>query len=180
MLKLVDSRGDQKTFEAEHALCDQRFDLVCIAGDEATPKTDVHPGLSPGGFEFGAQPMDRRCRRNTVQRHIEQRRHTARSSRSSSGSESFPIRSPGLIQMDVRIDEARHDDGIAGVEEFGPCGDRFERINGGDDPIPDVDRCRSKRIRPDHMFAANDESHTRMPPSTVPAGKSLWRPVRLF
>ena len=49
------------------------------------------------------------------------------------------MRSARLIEMDVRIHQAWHDYGIAGIDEFRTIRNGIERMHGGDDPVTDVD-----------------------------------------
>ena len=118
MRKLVDSGWNQKTFESEHAPRDERLDLVCVSRYDATPNAHIHPALILSRFQFRVQAPRCGCRRNAVQRHIDQRSDTAGGGRSRAKSEAFPVRAPGIIEMDVRIDKTRKHDAITRINHF--------------------------------------------------------------
>ena len=54
MWKFVNARGHEEALESEHALCDQRFDLIGIARNHAAPKSRSYPALALCGFQLCA------------------------------------------------------------------------------------------------------------------------------
>ena len=68
----------QKAFESLHAGFDEWFEIFLVVWDDASPEPDVDKALSFGCVEFQVEILDRRRRRNRIQRHVDQRSHSAR------------------------------------------------------------------------------------------------------
>ena len=68
----------QKAFESLHAGFDEWFEIFLVVWDDASPEPDVDKALSFGCVEFQVEILDGRRRRNRIQRHVDQRSHSAR------------------------------------------------------------------------------------------------------
>ena len=108
--------GTQEALEAEHAGARERLEVGGVAGHHAAPETDVDVAAARGGAPLGLERRDRRRRRNAVERHVDERRDAAGGGGERRRLESFPVGAARIVDVDVRVDEARHDDGTTGVD----------------------------------------------------------------
>jgi hypothetical protein len=85
------------------------------------------------------ETFDRCSRGDAVQRHIDQRCHTAGSGCPSRSSEAFPIGTAGLVDVDVRIYQSRHQDRVVpDLNQRATCGIIIERSYGADAAVMNV------------------------------------------
>jgi hypothetical protein len=94
--EFLHARGREKALEAEDARSLERFELSPAARHGPTPETHVNAAARPPTPPSCAEPRPT-CRRHAVQRHIDDRRHTARGGRTGRGLENLPIRSSGPV-----------------------------------------------------------------------------------
>src|SRR5262245_24003171 len=114
-----------------------------------------------GRAALGFEPGHARRWRNAVERHVDERRDDAGGCGPRRVLEPFPLIATGIVDVHVRVDEARTDDESTGVD--------FERvirtINPGltarresdDAAVAHVDRGWPDPLRQDDAIAADDE-----------------------
>ena len=98
---------NQKTFEAWNTRADECRQLFRIAAHHATPGCPVNPGLPTGCFPFRFKGGFINRLRHAVQRHVHQRGNAARGRSLRCGLEAFPLRASGLVDVHMRIHQAR-------------------------------------------------------------------------
>ena len=109
-----DATGDEETLEAEDAGIPQRAQFALVARDDAAPETYIDPQLLWRCGEFFAIGGYGGCRGDAVQRHLDQRRHAAGGCGLRCAGKTFPIGAAGLVDVDVRVDNAWHYGGFDG------------------------------------------------------------------
>ena len=107
--KFVHARRGKKTFEAAHAGIGKRVELAGIAWNDAAPELHVDP-RRPRRRPLRCERLDIRCRRNAVERHVDDRSHAAGCSRCTGGGEAFPTGASWIVDVDVGVDESREND----------------------------------------------------------------------
>ena len=157
MLELRRAGIGEEAFESKGAVIQHRVELGCVAGNRASPKADVDPALPLHRLGFGQERFDGSRWRDAVERHVDQGGHPARRCRPRGGLESLPIRPPRLVDVDVRVDEAGHDDEVA-VVDIGAFPVLADAV---DASALDVNRRRARAGWRDHGAAAED--HQSMP-----------------
>ena len=108
MLKLIDTRGHEETFKSHHAGCKHRRELASVSRNHATPKTHVNETIVARGFQFDFEGGERRRRRNGIERHVDDSRHTTRSCGKRRTAKTFPLGPSRRVDVNMRIDESRH------------------------------------------------------------------------
>lgn len=116
VVELIDARGREEAFEAGCAVAGEGGEFGCVAGDDAGPEGDI----DGAGVVRSAGFFDE-CRGSggggdAVERHIDEGGDSASRGGCGGGFEAFPIGAAGVVDVDVGIDEAGHDDGVGGVE----------------------------------------------------------------
>jgi len=107
------ARVAEKALEAPHPRRGQIAELTEIAGDHAAPERDIDLTVASRRFAFAPQRIDRGGHRVAVQRHVDQRGDAGRRRGCRRGGEALPV-GTRLIDVHVRVDEARHEDRRAG------------------------------------------------------------------
>ena len=154
--ELVDTRRAEKTLEAEHAGPGQWLEIGGVARHHAAPEANIHMAPSASGAPLRVQPVDGRGRRNAVQRHVHQRRHAAGRRRARGGLETFPIGAAWIVDVDVRVDQARQHDVGARIDlaRAGPA--IRMRADRHDPALAHVDGRRPHPVGQDDPFAPDD------------------------
>jgi hypothetical protein len=106
--KLIYAGRCEKAFERSHACACKRLDVTRISGNDPADKFHIHDRLRRSALTLYLERLDTRSRRNGIERHVENRRHSARRRRSRGCRESFPFGTTWLIYMHVRVDYAWH------------------------------------------------------------------------
>src|SRR5712691_3705632 len=95
--------------------------------------------LVAGCCQLSLETCDRCRRGDAIQRHIDQRGHTAGSRRPSRRGETFPIGTAGLVNVDVRVNEPGHQHCfVADFDEPATFRIIIEGCDGADAAIIDV------------------------------------------
>ncbi len=127
---------DEKALEAAHARLREPGELALVARHDAAPESDIDTHCpSPRALLF--QAAYRGGRGHAVERHVDERRHAAGCGRARRGREAFPVGAARLVEVDVRVDDARQDHEVADVVEDGGCRMEGGR-HGGDPAVSDV------------------------------------------
>ena len=114
--ELVDPRVAEERLEAERRPAAIRAPTCpLIAGHDAAVEAAIDPELARGGLDLERQGLGRRRDGRAVERHVDQRGDPARGGGAGRRGESFPLGPPGLVDVDVGIDQPRQDDPIAHV-----------------------------------------------------------------
>lgn len=119
----VDAGVNKKTFEAGDARVGEELDVVLIISDDAAPREPIDAGAPLRGFAFGVERGNIRGGGQTIERHVDEKRVTSRGSGARGGFEPFPIGAAGIVDVNVRIDEAGENDGVAKIVRFGVARD---------------------------------------------------------
>jgi hypothetical protein len=155
--KLVDAGRHQKALEAAHAGVDERIEFRGIPRDDTTPESHVDMTLCACSRDLRVQSVDAGGRRHAVERHVHERRDAAAGRGPRGRIEAFPLGTPRLVDMHVRVDQARRDHQVGHVEHS-----RAGRVlacvfdDAFDDAAGDVQRGRPLPFRQDDAVAAND------------------------
>src|SRR5260370_24661905 len=118
----VDAGIDEEALESGHTRGRQRFDVFLIIADDATPGRPVYPAFAASGFSLLVQPGNRGRRRQTIQRHIREQRVASGGSSASRVCESFPVRTSGLVNVNMRIDQPWKDYRLPKIMDLGMSG----------------------------------------------------------
>src|SRR6476661_1809661 len=100
MRKFIDARMDQKTLKPAHASFYQRLKLRCISRHNTAPKSYVHGALSFGSGKLLLKACECRRWRNTIERHVDHRRYTARGCGPCRGFITFPLGAARFVHVD--------------------------------------------------------------------------------
>ena len=131
-LELLHAAGRHEGLEADDAPCRELVEAVAVAWDEAAPQrhVDARDARRRGnlGVEGGAVDGGR----DRVERHVDRARRAAGRQRGGAGREALPVGAPGLVEVDVGVDDAGQDEQPARVELLAR---RAGELGvGGDDP----------------------------------------------
>src|SRR6266496_4173003 len=108
MRELSYTGGHKETFETDHAGVVQRGQFTCVPWHNTTPESAVDVAIDMCRFQLRCESLQRSRRRDGIERHINERGYATRSSRERCCSESFPVSAPGLIDMNMGIYQAGH------------------------------------------------------------------------
>ncbi len=97
----------RKHLKPQDASARQRREVVRVSWHDTAPEThvDVTPAARSGALLL--QAVDGGRRRNAVERHVHERRDAPGRGSTRGVFESFPVGPSGIVDVDVRIDEAR-------------------------------------------------------------------------
>ena len=137
--ELVDSGRDEEALAAGQALCEEGRERPRVRRDEAAPQGDVHRGAAGERGRLGRDGRGRRRDGHAVERHVADRRHASGGRRARRRVEPFPLRAAGLVHVDVRVHDSRHQDRLAEVTKVrGPRRDAVV-LDGEDHAVPHTD-----------------------------------------
>lgn len=148
--------GDEEALETRDAPAVERSELREIARNDAAPEADVHERAPPRRGRFCPERGHRRRRRNAVERHVEDCCDATRRGGAGCRLEALPLRPPRLVDVDVRVHEAGHHDGVSVVDPVRSRA-RRARLDGHDDAAADDHRGRARSRRRDDPVASDDE-----------------------
>ena len=117
--ELRDARRDQKTLEPANPGLDQRVELPGVVRYDAAPESDVDVHAPARRRPLRLERRHRRRRRYAVERHVDDRRHAAGRRGARGRVETFPVRAAGLVDVHVRVHQARRHDQIAEIDQLG-------------------------------------------------------------
>ena len=106
---------------------------------------------------FSRNTRHGRRRRNAVERHLDQRGDAARRRRARGRRKTFPLGAAGLVDVDVRVDQAGHHDGVARFVHRITASDFIECGDGDDCAAADVNRRRALAFGRDDAASADDQ-----------------------
>jgi hypothetical protein len=112
--ELVHARRGEEALESADAGVGQRVELAGVAGHHTAPEFHVH-GCGARRVPLPLQGADVGRRRHAVQRHVHNRGDAARGGRGRRRFESFPLGPSRIVDVDVGVDEAGHEEEIAEV-----------------------------------------------------------------
>jgi len=116
----------------------QGSELDGVARDEAAEKSGVDRAVAASRGTLGLQTSNIGGGRDAVERHIEQRGHTAGRRCAGGGLESLPLGAPGLVHMDVGIHQSREDQGFSCLDQLHASGYIVEIGYSRDPTVRDV------------------------------------------
>ena len=114
--KTVDATGAHEGLEADGARFAQTGEFVEVQRREPTPEREIDARFLLGERTLLTQPRSIEDRRLGIERHVEKGRAPARRERRRTGGQPFPIGAAGLVEMDMRINDARKNVATRGVE----------------------------------------------------------------
>src|SRR3954466_13096762 len=142
MRKFRDPGRESKALQPGDTSVDQRLDIFKVSGYRSRPKPHVNIALAFCGPPLRLK-VRYRCRWwNTIQRHINQRCHATGRRRLRCSFESLPLGSTGFVNMNMGIDETRHNNRLASVHELAPEIGIDPFRNGFDPAIAYMNGCR--------------------------------------
>src|SRR5207244_304200 len=104
--KLGYSAVAQKRFHADGASLAQLAQGARIHVDETAPEREVNDGCAFGRSPLQIERGTVEDRRYRVERHVEDRRRPAGRGRPAAARPALPIRSSGLVEVHVRVDDS--------------------------------------------------------------------------
>src|SRR5258708_7123193 len=105
----------KEAFETEHSVCHHFFQLCMITGNDTAPECAIDIEQTVNGIEFLFERVQGGGDGNAVERHINNGGDAAGGRGPCGGNEAFPFGSPGLIDMDMAIDQSGNHDQITCV-----------------------------------------------------------------
>ena len=124
-----------------------------LPGHDPAVEAAIDPELARCGPGLHRQGLGRRRDGRAVERHVHEGRDPARGGRAGRRGESFPLGPPGLVDVDVDIDQPRQDGPIAHVLDPAGFGQLLRRDDVDDRLARDHDRRRADARRRDHAPA---------------------------
>ncbi len=112
--ELRDPGVEEEALEAEHSRVVQTGQVTEVVRHRTTPEADVDRALPPRGRALGLEGLDGDRRRHGVQRHVHDRGDATRGRGTRRGLEALPLGPPGLVDVDVRVDQSRDQHLVAG------------------------------------------------------------------
>ena len=108
-------------------------------GDEASPESEVEMGLFERGCFFELEGVAVGDGWGGIERHVEEGTASSGGEGKGAGGEAFPLGAAGLVEVNVRVDPARDEDAVGGVDFLGGgAGDVFGEV--GDGAVRDGER----------------------------------------
>ncbi len=130
----------QEALHPEHPGGEQAGQVSEIAGDGATPESDVDPALFLCRTPLHSQRLGGQGRRQRVEGHVEQRRHPAGSGRGGGGDKSLPVRTAGLVDVHVGVHQTGDQYHICSQQHLVATGKRTDSGNLSDPAVRHPDR----------------------------------------
>ena len=103
----IDARMNKEAFESRHAGRSQISDVLLVVANDAAPRHPIHVALAFCRFALGLERRNRGGRWQTIEWHVHQQREASGRGRARRRLKTFPFRSPGLIDVDVRVHKSR-------------------------------------------------------------------------
>ena len=155
--KLLDPRRHQESLEAGDTRVHEAGQLSSVARDDAAPEGAVHEDPAPSRLALGLESDDRRGGGNAVEGHVDQGGDAARRRGARGRVEALPLGPSRLVDVDVGVDQAGHQDAVARVEHLHPCRGRAGRRHRLDLSFADPDVRGTHALRGDGPGTANDQ-----------------------
>ncbi len=127
---------------------------------QAAPWRPVYVALAGRRLTLGFECSDRRCFRQAIERHIDQRGIAARRRSAGGGGEAFPFGSARFVHVHMRIHQAGQQHAIAELVHFGGARHGSGVAHFLDASLVDDDRCRPHSLRRDHAAGDKRLCHT--------------------
>ena len=128
----VDAWMDEKTFEAGNAGAGERFDVMLIIRDDASPGHPIDATSASSGCALGVESVDAGGGGKAIQGHVHKKGVAPGGGGARGGLEAFPIGATRIVNVNVGIDEAGKDYGVAKVVELCVGGDLIRSDDGLD------------------------------------------------
>ena len=152
--------GHRKHLKPRTPAARQRRQVGGVARHDAAPESHVDMTSTARRGAFLLEAGNRRGRRDAVERHVHERGDAAGRGRARRVREALPVGTPGIVDVDVRIDERRAARRAAPTSSSGtPAGRSLTAPIETMRPSRMMDRRRADAIRQDHALAANDQGH---------------------
>src|SRR5215213_5811911 len=110
ILKLIHTRGNQKTLKPNHTRVKHRCQLSSILRHHSTPEPHIYKTIISRLVQLLFKTGKRCSRGNRVERHIDERGDAARSRSERRTTKAFPLSAARRVDVNVRIDKPRHHD----------------------------------------------------------------------
>lgn len=115
----VNAGMNEKTFEARDARGREQFDVEGIIGDDTAPRQPIDVTSATRRGALGFESGDVGGGGEAIEGHVDEERVATGGGGARSGLEPFPVRAPGVVDVNVGIDEAGENDGIAEIVRIG-------------------------------------------------------------
>src|SRR5262249_37427704 len=151
----VDAGWTEEALVSKHSSARERLEVGTVAGDDAAPEPDVHVTLASRRSALLLEGVHGGRRGNTVERHVDDRGHTAGLRRARRRREPFPVSSAGLVDVDVGIDEPWQYEPVARVDRADTCEPFAVAVKLDDLPVADVECGGTNATRQYHSLAGD-------------------------
>ena len=129
---LVEPRIAEEAFEAEDSRFPHRPQLLDVPRYDAAPKSDVHGKLAARRPFLQLEVFERGGARARIQGHVDEGRESSRRGGPGGRLIPFPFRASRFVDVNVNVDQTRHESLVVGNEHFlvgFPRGVLFEDSN---------------------------------------------------
>jgi len=138
---------NHEAFEAAYTGGSERLNIVFVVAHYAAPARPVHRALAACGGALVLQAGDGARCRQAVERHVHQHGVAAGGRGASGGEKTFPLGAPRIIDVHVRIHQARQDCRVAEIMNLGAVGNLRSRNHGENRACVNQDGARLDGVR---------------------------------
>ena len=171
--ELVDARRAEEALRARDAELGQPLELARVPGHDAAPERDVDVRLVRERLALLLGRGARGRGRDAVERHVDDGRDPAGGRGLGGRAEALPLGAPRLVQVHVRVDDARRDEQLLRVDDGHARRDRrVERGHGADLAALDVQRRRPELAVDQDALAADHQVVAQRVPSRNGAART--------
>ena len=125
-----------------------------ISRHHASPKAYIDKELALGGIDFLVKCFQSGGGGNAVQRHFQERSHTAGGRGHGRSFESFPFCATRFVDVDVSVHDARHHDRVLKIDPLNRC-EALGTNHVYDDPVANHDCRRANTLGKNNALATN-------------------------
>jgi hypothetical protein len=100
---------DQESLESSNSSLDEREQLIGVARNDTTVKTNINPALALACSKFLLEAMKGSGGRNGIERHVNDSGDTAAGSSTGTSPKTLPLCSTRLVQVNMSVDQTRNE-----------------------------------------------------------------------
>ena len=143
----VDARMNEEALESRHVCGCQFFNMLLVVAHHAAPGHPIHVALVFRCVSFCFECSDSSRGRQAIQRHVYKQRIAASRGGAGRRTESFPLRATRLVDVNMRVHQARQNGGVTKVLNGNLRGQLIRQNNIEDSAVFDEHSCRFDSLR---------------------------------